>query len=149
MPHSNTRIWIHLVFSTKERIPLITDSFEKKLYSHIERKLSFEFDCIPEAINGMGEHIHAFFRMSGKHSLENIVKNLKGESSHWINQNGFLRERFAWQTGYCAFSISVDKVEVVKKYVRNQKKHHEKKSFLEEYKEFMRIYGIKEDIEEI
>ena len=83
--------------------------------------------------------------MSEKHSLENIVKNIKGESSHWINQNSLSSSRFAWQTGYSAFSISIDKVQRVKEYIKNQKEHHKKRTFAEEYAEFLRIYGIKRE----
>ncbi len=93
----------------------------------------------------MPEHIHILFRMSMKHSLEDVVKNIKGESSHWINQNQLSPQRFAWQTGYSAFSISIDKVPAVKGYISNQKRHHAKKTFAEEYKELMKIYGIREE----
>jgi len=145
MPHSNTKIWIHLIFSTKDRAPIIDESFEQKLYTHIERKLSREYDCIAESVNGTKDHLHILFRMGEKHSIENIVKNIKGESSHWINQSSLSLSRFAWQTGYSAFSISIDKVQRINEYIKNQKEHHKRRTFAEEYAEFSKIYGIKKE----
>ncbi len=144
MPHSNAKIWIHLVFSTKDRMPLITESIEKNLHSHIRRKLTNEFDCFVEEINGSTDHIHILFNMSEKHSLENIVKNIKGESTHWINLTNRPEEKFSWQVGYCAFSISIDKVHAVKTYISRQKDHHGKISFKDEYEKLMKIYSIKD-----
>lgn len=85
MSNSNAKLWVHLVFSSKDRMPLITDSIEANLYNHIRRKLINEFDCFVEEINGYFDHIHILFKMSEKHSLENIVKNVKGESSQNVS----------------------------------------------------------------
>ncbi|MDD5363582.1 MAG: IS200/IS605 family transposase [Ignavibacteria bacterium] len=142
MSHSNVKIWIHLLFSTKDRQPLIDSNIEERLYNHIERKLITEYDCVVESINGYNDHIHILLSLSEKHSLENVVKNIKGESSHWINQNNLLKKKFCWQSGYCAFSISINKVGIVKKYIENQKLHHKKSTFVEEYGILKQIYGM-------
>lgn len=142
MPHSNAKIWVHLVFSTKDRLPLITEAIENDLYHHIRRKLINEFDCFVEEINGSFDHIHILFKMSQKHSLENIVKNIKGESTHWVNLISGPNVKFSWQVGYSAFSISIDKVSVVKNYIHRQKEHHKKFTFKDEYDKIMKIYGI-------
>lgn len=142
MSHSNVKIWIHLIFSTKDRIPLINESLQEKLSNHIRHKLINDFNCVVEEINGYKDHLHILFGLCQNFALENIVQNIKGESSHWINQNNLSNHKFVWQTGYCAFSISVDKVDKVKNYIANQKTHHTKLTFKEEYSRFLKIYGI-------
>lgn len=144
MPHSLTYIKIHLIFSTKDRKPVITDSFEYKLYNHIKAKFTTDFDSTVDAIGGDKDHIHILFNHSSNYSLREIVKGIKGESSHWINENNFINEKFAWQQGYSAFSISMDRTNVVKKYIENQKKHHEKILFIDELKKFLKLYGFDE-----
>lgn len=80
--------------------------------------------------------------LNPNYAIKDIVKNIKGESSHWINQENMCPTAFAWQTGYGAFSVSESIVEIVERYIDNQKEHHRKKLFAEEYHEFMMQYGI-------
>jgi len=144
MPHSLTYIRIHLIFSTKDRKPLILESFESNLNYHIKEKLSNDFESFVESIGGSKDHIHILFNHSPNHSLKDIVKGIKGESSHWINENNFLEEKFAWQAGYSAFSISIDKVAIVRNYIKNQKEHHKKILFIDEIRKFLKLYGFNE-----
>lgn len=144
MPHSLTYIRIHLIFSTKDRKPLILNSFESKLYKHFKEKLENDFNSFADAIGGSNDHIHILFNQSPNYSLKDIIKNIKGESSHWINENNFLEEKFAWQSGYSAFSISIDKVNIVKEYIKNQNEHHKKVLFIDEIKKFLKLYGFDE-----
>jgi REP element-mobilizing transposase RayT len=144
MPHSFSNIWIHLIFSTKDRKELISESFESKLHNHIKSKLINEFESFVESINGTKDHIHILFRQSPNYSMKDIVKSIKGESAHWINENNFINEKFVWQTGYSSFSISIDKVKIVRDYIENQKEHHKKILFIEEIKKFLKIYGFDE-----
>lgn len=95
MPHSLTKIWIHLIFGTKERIPLINRSFENLHYDHIRTLLEKDFDCNVDIINGTTDHIHISFLQNQNYSLAEIVKTIKGNSSHWINQSNFLKTKFA------------------------------------------------------
>lgn len=141
MPHSVTNIWIHLIFSTKDRKPIIADSFKNHLYNHIKSKLINEYESFVEIINGTQDHIHILLKQSQNHSLKEITQNIKGESSHWINENNFIDEKFSWQTGYAAFSLSIDKVEIIRKYIENQIEHHKKMSFVDELKKYLWIYG--------
>lgn len=124
MSHSLTKIWIHLIFGTKERMPLINESFEKILFEHIKQIIENDFKSLVYAINGTSDHIHILILQNQNYSIADIAKNVKGNSSHWINQNGFTNFKFAWQTGYGAFSVSESMVENVKKYILNQKQHH-------------------------
>jgi putative transposase len=142
MTHSYTTLWTHLIFSTKDRAPIINDNFEIELYNHLNSKLINDLDCHVEEINGSNDHIHLLFTLSPNISLKDVVKNLKGESSHWVNSNNFVNLKFSWQTGYAAFSISIDKVSQVKKYILNQKEHHKKVSFIEEFGKLLKIYGF-------
>jgi REP element-mobilizing transposase RayT len=142
MSHTITKLWLHLVFSTKDRQSLIKSDFELKLYSHIKEKLNTQFKCYVQAINGTSNHIHILFLLNPDHIIQNIVQNIKGESSHWVNQNKLMENKFAWQTGYCVFSISQSSVEAVEKYIANQKQHHHKMTFEEEFNAFIKKYGI-------
>lgn len=142
MPHSLTYIRIHLIFSTKERRPLIKETFESELYNHIKEKFINEYDSAIDAIGGADDHIHILFNQSQNFALKDIVKNLKGETSHWINEKNYLPGKFAWQPGYAAFSISIDKATNVKNYIHRQKEHHQKISLAEELKKILSIYGL-------
>lgn len=132
MSHSLVKIWIHGIFGTKNRLSLIKDSFEKQLHEHIKKKLEDEFGCRVRIINGTENHIHILFMLSPKVKIEDLFKNIKGESSHWINQSNFIKDKFSWQIGYGAFSVSESMVKNVEKYIANQKEHHKKMSFSEE-----------------
>lgn len=142
MSHSFTKIWIHAVFSTKNREPLIHSSIEEHIHSHIRKHLETDFGCEVRIINGMPDHLHILFLLNGNYALKDIIKNIKGESSHWMNGNTLLKTKFVWQTGYGAFSVSESNVEKVEQYIRNQKEHHSKKTFAEEYADFMSKLGV-------
>jgi putative transposase len=145
MSHSLTKIWIHLIFGTKDRMPLIEESFEKQLYAHIKQIIESDFKSQLIVINGTADHIHILMLQNRNYSIAEIGKNVKGNSSDWINQNGFTNSKFAWQTGYGAFSISESMIDNVKQYIRNQKEHHRKISFAEEYKRFLEKYGFSDE----
>lgn len=142
MSHSLTKIWIHGVFSTKDRAVLIEDIFESKLHTHIKSSLENQFECGVKIINGTKDHVHILFLQNPNHSIKDIFHYIKGESSHWINQNNFLKQKFAWQIGYSAFSVSESNLEKIETYIKDQKEHHRKKSFAEEYELFIRKYNI-------
>ena len=126
--HSYNQIWIHAIWSTKDRQPLITSKIEKVLFGFLRKELE-ELDCPVRIINGMPDHVHCLFLLSPKKSVADIIKQLKGSSSHFINQSSLTEERFSWQTGYACFSVSRSVVEKTFKYIQNQKKHHAKKTF--------------------
>jgi putative transposase len=143
MSHSYTKIWIHLIFGTKNRNTLIKYEFEKDLYSHIIEHVKSDFDTKIKIINGTSDHIHILMLLNPNYSVSEITKNIKGESSHWINSNDFTKIKFAWQTGYGAFSVSESQINAVENYIKNQKEHHKKITFREEYELFMKKYGLK------
>jgi REP element-mobilizing transposase RayT len=141
MPHSYNRIWIHAIWSTKERESLIDHSIEKDVYQFMSDQLR-DLGCPVRIINGMPDHIHCLFLLSPQKSIAEVIKQIKGSSSHYINQNDLIHLKFAWQTGYAAYSVSESVVDRVYQYIKNQKQHHAKKTFLHEYDEFIKLYGL-------
>jgi putative transposase len=144
MPHSFNKIWIHAIWSTKERLPLIHPTIEKKIHQFMAEQLR-EQGCPVRIFNGMPDHIHCLFLLSPQKSIAEVIKQIKGSSSHYINQNNLIAEKFAWQTGYAAYSVSESVVDKVFQYIKNQKQHHEKKTFQQEYDEFLKVYGLRNE----
>ena len=105
-------------------------------------KLERDLACKVRIINGTEDHIHILFLLSPNYTLKDIFQNMKGESSHWINQSDFIKYKFAWQTGYGVFSVSESMVTDVEKYIANQKEHHKKITYQEEIDLFMKKYGL-------
>ena len=105
MPHSFIKIWIHAIWATKERQPLIHKSVENTIYQFISEELR-ALGCPVRIINGMPDHIHCLFLLSREKSIAEVIKQIKGSSSHYINQANLISEKFSWQTGYAAFSVS-------------------------------------------
>ena len=141
MSHSFNKIWIHAIWATKERAPIIHSKVEHKIYSFISDQLRDQ-GCPVRIINGMPDHIHCLFLLSPQKSIADVIKQIKGSSSHFINQNNLIADKFAWQTGYAAYSVSESVVDRVFKYIQNQKQHHTKKSFQLEYEEFIKLFGL-------
>ncbi|MCK4813731.1 MAG: IS200/IS605 family transposase [Candidatus Marinimicrobia bacterium] len=135
------KIWVHLIWATKNRKPYLTKKIRTKVFSHI-RENAKEKGIHLDFINGYKEHVHILFSMNQEQSIAKIVHLLKGESSHWINKNKLIRYKFSWQEEYLAASISHSAVDMVREYIKNQEEHHCIKSFTEEYQIFMDKYGF-------
>lgn len=141
MPHSFNKIWIHAVWSTKNREPVLQHHFEQAVHNFIREQLK-ELSCPVRIINGMPDHVHCLFMLSPQKSIAEVIKQIKGSSSHFVNQQNFISDKFAWQTGYGAFSVSESGVDKVYQYIKNQKEHHKKKNFQQEYNDFLELYGF-------
>ena len=135
------KIWVHLVWSTKNRQPLLASDIRKQVFDHI-RKNAIDKDIYINFINGYNEHVHCLISLGSGQNIDNILMLLKGESSHWINKNKFFKKKFKWQDEYFAVSVSESAVNRVIDYIKNQEEHHRKRSFQEVYNEFMRKYGF-------
>ena len=144
MSHSFNKIWIHAIWSTKERYPLIIPSAEKKVYDLMSNEFT-EAGCPVRIINGMPDHVHSMFRLNANKAVTEIIKQVKGSGSHEINKQNITKEKFAWQTGYAAYSVSESVMEKVFQYIKNQKKHHEKITFQKEYENFIRLHGLQNE----
>jgi putative transposase len=139
---SFVKIWIHLVFSTKNREPWLKEEIRYKVHQHIIQNCK-EKEIFLQAINGYTEHLHCLISLGKDQNISKIAQLIKGESSFWINKNDVLSEKFSWQDDYFAVSVSESQVESVVKYIKNQKIHHSKKSFDQEVEEFIVKYGFK------
>lgn len=126
------RIWIHAFFVIKDHMPLIKDSFKKKLEQRISNKLKREFKSKVKNIKSLENHIHILFMINPIFSLSDVFKNIKGESSHWVNWNRFLEAKFAWQKSYVAMSVSESQLNNVDDYISKQDSFHNKFTFQEE-----------------
>ena len=142
MPHSFNKIWIHAIWATKERVPLIVSKIEQQVYKFM-RSQFLESGCPVCIINGMPDHVHCLFLLNPQKAIADIVKQVKGSTSHFINEQDLIKEKFAWQTGYAAYSVSESVLENVFEYIKNQKQHHSKKTFQQEYEEIIKLIGIK------
>ncbi len=137
------KIWVHFVWTTKKRQPYITKKVKKELINHINEN-AVKKDIYIDSIDGDKEHLHGLISLGAKQSVAEIAQLLKGESSHWINEENLVRGKFEWQDEYFAVSVSESVFPKVRKYIRNQEEHHKVKPFSEEYDEFMRKYGFHE-----
>jgi putative transposase len=135
------RIWIHLVFSTKNGTPLLASSeIRKKVFNHISENAK-EKDIWLDVVNGHKEHIHCLISLGKEQTVSKVVQLIKGESSFWINKNNLIPQKFSWQDDFWAVSVSESHIDSVRKYINNQEEHHRKKSFDEEVESFMKKYG--------
>ncbi len=123
---------------------MLNDSVRPKIIQHLSRGFS-EQDCLVRVIDGTTDHLHSLFLLSQNYSIAQVLKNVKGESSHWINQQKFFLPKFAWQVGYAAFSVSESLLSKVDKYIRNQKQHHQKMTFAEELQKLLKLHGLSEN----
>jgi len=133
------KIWVHLVWTTKNHKPLLTKEIRQDIFNHI-RENALKKNIYIDFINGYVEHVHCLISMGSGQNIDNILMLLKGESSHWINKQNILKEKFEWQKEYFAVSVSESAVNRVRDYIKNQENHHKKKSFNDEYQEFIRKY---------
>jgi putative transposase len=133
------KIWVHLVWTTKNREPLLTQETRRDIFNHIRENAEKKSIYI-DFINGHLEHIHCLISLGKGQNIDKILMLLKGESSYWINKNKIFRGKFEWQDEYFAVSVSESAVNKVRDYIKNQENHHKKKSFNDEYREFMRKY---------
>lgn len=122
-------------------MPLIGSRIEELVYTHIKEQL-IELGCPVRIINGMPDHIHLLFLLNPQKAITDVLKQVKGNTSHWVNEQDLIKEKFAWQTGYAVYSVSESQVEIVYNYILNQKQHHKKTTFTEEYEKFMRLHGV-------
>ena len=141
MPQSLSSILIHLVFSTKNREPFITPSIETELHPYMAAVLR-EIKSPSLAIDGTNDHVHILLSLARTVSVAELVEELKTSTSKWIKTKGWEFRNFHWQKGYGSFSIGQSNVEELRKYIRNQKAHHRRVTFQDEYRKFLRAYGI-------
>lgn len=136
-----SQIYIQIVFAVKGRDSLISDSWEEELFKYITGIVTNKGQKLL-AINGMPDHIHLLVGIKPSCSSSDLVREIKKSTNEWINAKAFTKTKFQWQEGFGAFSYSHSGLSNVIAYIQNQKEHHRKKSFREEYKEFLFHFQI-------
>ncbi|AZB28539.1 IS200/IS605 family transposase [Chryseobacterium balustinum] len=137
------KIYVHIVFSTLNRIPLLNSTeLRVMVWKHIKENASSKGIYL-DMINGYSDHCHCLISLGSNQNIEKIMQLIKGESSFWINKNQLTKDKFVWQDEYFAVSVSESMIESVRNYIKNQEIHHKKKSFADEYQEFIDKYNFK------
>jgi putative transposase len=144
MANTYTQIHIQTVFAVQNRQSLIKPEWKDELYKYITGIIQ-SYDHKVLQINGMPDHIHIFFGMRPTQSLSDLMKQLKQDSSKWINTKRLINGKFSWQAGYGAFSYSKSQVPQIIRYIANQEEHHKSKTFSDEYIELLKESGIDYD----
>jgi putative transposase len=136
------KVYIHFVWCTKKRKKLLlTPEIRKTVWKHIKANAK-EKGIYIDQINGYEEHCHALISLTTDQTIRKIMQLIKGESSFWINQQKLIKGKFEWQDEYYAVSVSESVLGRVRAYIKRQEEHHRKKSFEEEYEEFMERFGL-------
>lgn len=144
MANTYTQIHIHFVFAVKFRNGIIQSRWKDNLYKYITGIVQNNNHKLL-AINGMSDHFHILIGIRPSQSISDLMKDVKQGSSLWINENKLTNGRFEWQEGYEAFSYSKSQVNTVIEYIKNQEIHHKKRTFREEYIEFLEKFEIEYD----
>jgi len=144
MSHTYSSNRVHVIFSTKERAKNLSDNFQPKLWAYMAG-IAHNQGFAAIIIGGVQDHVHALLVVPPSIALSKAVQFLKGSSSKWINDIQATSAHFAWQEGYGAFSVSASQTSDVVRYIKDQRSHHEKKSFEEEFVIFLKKYGVTYD----
>jgi len=137
---SFTRLTYHVVFATKYRKRTIKEDMQERLYEYIGGTIRGKQGHVIE-IGGVEDHVHILAGLSPTLAVSDVIRDVKASSSKWMREEGHV-DSFEWQKGYGAFTVSYDRVDAIRNYIRNQKKHHKTKTFQEEYIEFLERHGI-------
>jgi REP element-mobilizing transposase RayT len=136
------KVWIHYVWSTKNREQILSDNIRHPLFEHINQNARIK-NIYLDRINGYHDHVHCLVSLGADQTIEKIAQLIKGESSFWFNnKSGLNAPRLEWQDEYFAVSVSESILDSVRSYIDNQVSHHQKKTFMEEYNEFISKYGF-------
>jgi REP element-mobilizing transposase RayT len=144
MANTYTQIYTHYVFAVQNRLGLIQQKWKSELYKYMTGIVEQQGHKLLQ-IGGMPDHIHALVSMSPKQSPSDLMFHIKRSSSLWINENRFVMGKFSWQEGFGAFSYSKSQISDVANYIETQEKHHKKRTFMEEYLEFLELFDVEYD----
>ena len=143
MPSTHLSLHYHIIFSTKERAPMIACAWRERLHAYIGG-VARNLGGIAEAVGGVDDHLHLLIGLRSTHCLADVVRDIKAISSRWVHEEmGVLN--FAWQEGYGAFTVSASQRMQVCNYIARQQEHHKKRTFQEEYLEFLQRSGVDYD----
>jgi putative transposase len=137
MAHTATNVLVHFIFSTHHREPLINSGVQSDLHAYLGGIIR-EIGGVALCVNGMADHVHLLVRMPATHSVADVARLIKTNSSRWVHQRWPQLKNFAWQAGYGAFSVSESGIDAVRAYIEKQQQHHTKRSFQEEFVVFLK-----------
>lgn len=143
MPSTHLSLHFHLIFSTKDRLAILHKDWRGRLHAYMGGIIN-DLDGIPITVGGVEDHVHLLVGLRATHRLADVLRDLKASSSKWIHQE-LQKPLFAWQEGYGAFTVSQSQIEVVRDYIAKQEEHHRKRTFQEEYLEFLHKNGVDYD----
>ena len=135
------KIWVHLVWTTKNRERTLSRPIRNVLFTHIRENAKSKGIYL-DFIGGHLEHVHCLISLDVNQTISKVVQLMKGEAAFWFNRNLRENKKLQWQDEYFAVSVSDSKVDLVRNYIKNQEEHHKKKSFQEEYMEFITKHGF-------
>jgi REP element-mobilizing transposase RayT len=144
MAQSLSRIYLHLAFSTKNRAPIIDANLQPRLWKYIG-SVCKNLDCQPLKVGGHLDHVHILCMLSKNIHVVQFISKVKSYSSKWVKTQGEKYRNFYWQDGYGIFSVSPKSIDAVIEYIGNQEAHHQKRSFQDEFRQFLKQYGIEFD----
>jgi REP element-mobilizing transposase RayT len=143
MPSTHLALHYHIIFSTKDRSPIISAPWRERLHAYLGGIIR-NVGGVPEAIGGVADHVHLLIGLRATHNLADVVRDVKAVSSRWAHEE--MRDAaFAWQEGYGAFTVSPSQRDAMRQYVAAQEEHHRQRSFQEEYVEFLQRSGVEYD----
>ncbi|MEO5892424.1 MAG: IS200/IS605 family transposase [Ferruginibacter sp.] len=141
MSDTYTQLYIQLVFAVKGRNSFIQYAWEEELYKYVTGVVQKDKHKMI-AVNGMPDHVHIFLGLNPSIAISDLVKDIKRASNNWINDKAFIKRKFEWQAGYGAFSYGRSQIDQVSRYIMNQKQHHIKQSFKNEYISLLKLFEI-------
>lgn len=142
MPQSLANILIHIIFSAKNRYPFLSDrDVRNEMHAYLGGTCN-NLGCYVIMVGGVSDHVHILSKLSRNKSVAKLIGEIKRESSKWVKTKGGMLEKFAWQNGYGAFSVGKSEVEKVRAYILNQREHHKKGNFQDEFRQFLKEYEI-------
>ena len=145
MAQSLARLWTHLIFSTKNRFPFLTDKILRaEMHAYLAEMLR-KHGCETLIVGGVEDHTHSLFALSRTLPIASVVKEMKRTSSGWIKGSSRRLSKFHWQGGYAAFSVGQSNLQEVIRYIANQDEHHKRVTFQDEYRAFLKAYGVEYD----
>ena len=144
MPQSLAKNYVHLIWSTKNREPIIDKNIKDDLHAYMAG-ICNKLECYAMEIGGIEDHVHIVCKLFRKLPLMKLIEEVKSHSSKWMKTKGDQYQNFYWQNGYGAFSVNPKEIDVVINYIKNQEEHHKKQTFQDEYKAFLNQYKIEYD----
>ncbi len=144
MGQSLSQLYVHLVFSTKNREPWLSATIQERLFPYLASALNRQ-DCPALKVGGHIDHLHLLFRLNRTKAASDVVGSIKGESSKWMKREFADTAGFAWQAGFGLFSVSASQLEEVSRYIVDQAEHHRKMTFQEEYRRLLDRFGVEYD----